>query len=103
MATWRSVPRPATSWPCSQTWIHPQPAGSPDSSPTACRRGELTDCDAHPCSILAFYAPAAIRTRDLRLRRPTLYPAELLAHEARNLFTDRTVRYSIAPLAPRAA
>src|SRR5207245_4485512 len=24
-------------------------------------------------------APAAIRTRDLRLRRPTLYPAELLA------------------------
>src|SRR5690242_15551429 len=25
------------------------------------------------------YAPAAIRTRDLRLRRPTLYPAELLA------------------------
>src|SRR6266581_6760664 len=27
-------------------------------------------------------APAAIRTRDLRLRRPTLYPAELLAREA---------------------
>jgi hypothetical protein len=25
-------------------------------------------------------APAAIRTRDLRLRRPTLYPAELQAH-----------------------
>src|SRR5439155_8011009 len=27
-------------------------------------------------------APAAIRTRDLRLRRPTLYPTELLAREA---------------------
>src|SRR6185503_18582537 len=27
-------------------------------------------------------APAAIRTRDLRLRRPTLYPAELLAQKS---------------------
>jgi hypothetical protein len=29
-------------------------------------------------------APAAIRTRDLRLRRPTLYPAELRAHRGRD-------------------
>src|SRR2546426_10269943 len=28
------------------------------------------------------YAPGGIRTHDLRLRRPTLYPAELLAQEA---------------------
>src|SRR3989449_5559364 len=27
-------------------------------------------------------APGGIRTHDLRLRRPTLYPAELLAREA---------------------
>ena len=30
-------------------------------------------------------APAAIRTRDLRLRRPTLYPAELRAHRGRDI------------------
>src|SRR5213592_3773840 len=34
-------------------------------------------------SAVQLHAPAAIRTRDLRLRRPTLYPAELLARKAR--------------------
>jgi hypothetical protein len=32
-----------------------------------------------------FYTPAAIRTRDLQLRRLTLYPAELRVH--RNFLT----------------
>src|SRR2546422_9643578 len=32
-------------------------------------------------ALLSSDAPAAIRTRDLRLRRPTLYPTELLARE----------------------
>jgi hypothetical protein len=34
-----------------------------------------------PYLIEGYGAPAAIRTRDLRLRRPTLYPAELQARE----------------------
>src|SRR5213079_44817 len=40
------------------------------------RRGILVDRGG---GVVAIHAPAAIRTRDLRLRRPTLYPAELLA------------------------
>src|SRR5437899_11606027 len=34
---------------------------------------------------VTLYAPGGIRSHDLRLRRPTLYPAELLAQTARRV------------------
>jgi hypothetical protein len=42
-------------------------------------RGLVTKSVTAKTSTVSVNAPAAIRTRDLRLRRPTLYPAELLA------------------------
>src|SRR5207244_5505439 len=48
---------------------------------------------------VTLYAPGGIRTHDLRLRRPTLYPAELLALTDRslNLAVWWSTRYSVTP------
>src|SRR2546425_5048993 len=46
---------------------------------------------------VTLYAPGGIRTHDLRLRRPTLYPAELLAQTAGRVDgeTGRRVRAAL--------
>src|SRR5437763_89216 len=40
MASWRSAPHPATWWLCSRTSTHLQPAASPSSLQTGCRRSD---------------------------------------------------------------
>src|SRR6266550_3112392 len=47
------------------------------SSGTTTPRDSVTECGPSDCC----NAPEGTRTHDLRLRRPTLYPAELLARE----------------------
>ena len=60
--------------------------------------GALTSCAIPTISNLVFLTgnvPEGIRTPDTRLRRPLLYPAELLAHT----FLTKNIRAVNAPLA----
>src|SRR6266550_8492453 len=47
------------------------------------------------------YAPGGIRTHDLRLRRPTLYPAELLARVVKQELSQRPPSLEPPPFAAR--
>ena len=91
--------------PCLTAWLHPyvgkRDRGKPDPSPvvgwvkglepstpgTTIRCSNQLSYTHHICCILALAAcfrasgtPEGIRTPDPRLRRPLLYPTELLAH-----------------------